>query len=424
LPAVPEAGSQVTEFQTETPPERPRQGPRPRPLHLLAAMTSLLSSFAALPIARRGSPGWSPGPLASALAGTPLASALAAAAPEKLNAALANEIRRRFAAVLAGIRRYQAHPYRRRLPPARPIYASGSTRIYEYAGAAPGVPTLFVPSLVNRGYILDLSERRSLLRYLARHGVRPWLIEWGDPGPAESSFDLADYVVRRLGPALAYAVRQAGGPVPLVGYCMGGNLALAAATLWPRHVSRLGLLATPWDFADDGSGASRFIAGNAPLVTACAAAAGHLPVDVLQAFFLAIDPALTIRKFADFAALDPASPAAQDFVALEDWVNDGVPLAAKVAVDCFTGWYGENRTARGAWRIGGQAVEPRRLTMPTFVALPKEDRIVPPASARALADALPDPLVIAPNAGHIGMVVGSQAEAGLWRPLAQWLRLG
>jgi polyhydroxyalkanoate synthase len=62
--------------------------------------------------------------------------------------------------------------------------------------------------------------------------------------------------------------------------------------------------------------------------------------------------------------------------------------------------------------------------MPTLVALPTGDRIVPPASAKALADALPGAKVIAPNAGHIGMMVGSQAEAGLWRPLAQWLRVG
>jgi polyhydroxyalkanoate synthase len=412
---------QVTRVQSETPREAKRLGPRPLPLHLLAAMTNLLSSFAALPAARHGSHAWNPGLAPSARR---LEKVLAAAPPEKLSAALANEVRRRFAAVLAGVRRYQNHPYRRNLPPARAIYASGSTRVYEYAGATSGKPTLFVPSLVNRGYILDLSERRSMLRYLARNGVRPWLVEWGDPGPAERAYDLTDYVVRRLGPVLAYAVQQAGGPVPVVGYCMGGNLALAAATLWPRHISRLGLLATPWNFADDGSGAGRFIASNAALVTACAAAAGELPVDVLQAFFLAADPALTVRKFADFAALDPASPAASDFVALEDWVNDGVPLAAKVAADCLVGWYSENRPARGAWRVGGQAIQPGRLKMPTLVALPTGDRIVPPASAKALADALPGAKVIAPNAGHIGMMVGSQAEAGLWRPLAQWLRVG
>jgi polyhydroxyalkanoate synthase len=38
-----------------------------------------------------------------------------------------------------------------------------------------------------------------------------------------------------------------------------------------------------------------------------------------------------------------------------------------------------------------------------------------------LADAIPQAHVLLPPSGHIGMVVGSRAEEGLWRPLADWL---
>ncbi len=67
--------------------------------------------------------------------------------------------------------------------------------------------------------------------------------------------------------------------------------------------------------------------------------------------------------------------------------------------------------------MAGQAIDPAGLTCPAFFALPTRDRIVPPASAGALASALPDPTVIEPRAGHIGMMIGRRAEPALWQPL-------
>jgi poly[(R)-3-hydroxyalkanoate] polymerase subunit PhaC len=148
---------------------------------------------------------------------------------------------------------------------------------------------------------------------------------------------------------------------------------------------------------------------------------GVLPVDVLQALLASLDPNLVPNKLRAFARLDPASPEAEAFVALEDWLNDGVPLAGPVAEECLTGWYGENRPGEGRWRVAGQAVRPELWTGPTYVVVPSRDRIVPPASAEALVRRLPQALAHRPHAGHIGMVVGSSAETALWRPLAQWI---
>jgi polyhydroxyalkanoate synthase subunit PhaC len=107
---------------------------------------------------------------------------------------------------------------------------------------------------------------------------------------------------------------------------------------------------------------------------------------------------------------------------LEDWLNDGVALAAPVAREALGGWYGANTPARRAWRIAGQVVEPRGITVPGFLAIPARDRIVPPATALALADSMPAALVHHAAAGHVGMVAGGGAEAHLWRPLVAWIR--
>ena len=41
---------------------------------------------------------------------------------------------------------------------------------------------------------------------------------------------------------------------------------------------------------------------------------------------------------------------AEEYGWAEDWLNDGVPLAAAVARLCLGEWYGGNTTASGSWR--------------------------------------------------------------------------
>ena len=320
---------------------------------------------------------------------------------------------------LAGLQAYWRHPYRRCLAEPPTLWSAGSTRLLDY-GPPGGVPLLTVPSLINRAYILDLAPGRSLLRHLAGQDLRPLLVDWGAPGPRERRMTLDGYVMERLTAALAAARRAGGRPPLLLGYCMGGLLATALAARRPGEIAGLALLATPWDFH---AGATT------PALRALLAAAarvggllGGLPVELIQSLFAGIDPLAVARKFAGFGELDPDSPQARSFVAIEDWANDGVPLGAEVAQDCLLGWYGHNRPARGRWLIGGEAVAPERIALPCLVAIPTRDRIVPPASAAALAARLPRATLLRPEGGHVGMVAGGSAERQLWSPLAAWLR--
>ena len=409
----------------------PRLGPRPLPLHLMAAGLTWASSKSGLPLWNSGSLPWK-GDLAERaeslrrdLRQSPKGSDLAAFA-----AAVDAEVARRLKDLAAGIEAYRRHPYRRNLADPPVLWQEGSCRLLDYgaipeAAVAKGVErraVLVVPSLINRAYVLDLTAQRSLLRWLARQGLRPLLVDWGRPGAEERGFTLTDYIAGRLERALDAVLAEGGAPPLVLGYCMGGLLALALALRRCDDLAGLGLLATPWDFHAENAPHCRLAAASLPLVAPLLDLAGEMPVDLLQALFASLDPHLVVRKFLALGRLDPNGAKARDFVALEDWLNDGVPLAAPVARECLGRWYGENATARGQWRIAGAPVDPARLRLPTLCIVPAQDRIVPPASAAALADAVPGAERLSPPVGHIGMVVSAQAENAVWRPLLTWIK--
>lgn len=425
----------------QTPPEamHRRQGPRPLGLHLGTGMALLLSSPAALPLLNANWPHWHPAvrdkveslrrELRQRLSAdaNPPEGPLPAEAFAPFAATVDREVRRRLDRFLTGLERYRHHPYQRDIEDAPTVWREGATRLLEIGPA--GRAVLFVPSLVNRGYILDLSWRKSLLRWLAGQGgdaaggggIRPFLLEWGHPGASERGFTLSDVVAGRLVRALEATCARVGGPVILAGYCMGGLLALAAALRRPDLVSGYVALATPWDFhADDAAAAQRTAALINPF-DPMMRLLGELPVDGVQTLFATLDPLLAYKKFSRFALLDPASDEADDFVALEDWLNDGVTLPAAIARECLTGWYGENSTGRGTWQVADRPVRPQALHCRSLIVVPARDRIVPPASAAALGMALPGALVWQPSLGHIGMVVSGGAKAKVWAPLREWL---
>jgi polyhydroxyalkanoate synthase len=409
--------------------QKPRLGPRPLPLHLAAAAATWTSSLGALQLLRSGSLDWKPELRETA---RDLRNSLAGIEPKEADAAVQAEARRRLSEFIDGILAYRRHPYRRTLADPPSVWAEGAMRLLDYGATAnppaDGAPVLVVPSLINRAYILDLSERKSLLRYLAAQGLRPFLADWGWPGPRERNFGLSDYIGGALEEMLD-KVREITGRKPVVlGYCMGGLLALALAALRPRDVSGLVLLATPWDFHSKRGEQARLAAAFLGPLEPVIERFGELPVDMLQAMFASLDPLGAARKFCAFAALaggserGPASQArVEEFVALEDWLNDGVPLVGRVARECLGSWYGANDPALGRWRVAGKVIDPKKLRCPTLVVIPAQDRIVPPESAEPLVAGIPGAERMTPPLGHIGMVVGSRAESMLWQPLAAWI---
>ncbi|HVI90592.1 MAG TPA: alpha/beta fold hydrolase [Dongiaceae bacterium] len=442
-----------------------RLGPQPLPLHLGLALTTWSNSATILPslmlawqhlkaraektaagAAANGAPPEQPQrPRAAQEIPYPilperlvqalrlLGPQLDAADPAALAKALSDEGLRRLDAFVTGALAYRrqpagAHPVARRV-----AWSSGTTRLLDYsrAGTSATAPRILViPSLINRYYILDLAPRASFLDFLATAGCRPFVVDWDAPGPQERDFSLTDYIAGRLRDAYHAVQAEPGGPIFVIGYCMGGLLALALAQVLsetPVTVAPAGLvlLATPWDFHAEQADQATMIAAIGRQLEPIMSALGELPVDLLQSFFALLDPFQVPRKFQAFARLSSSQPpdteAMRRFTLLEDWLNDGTGLAAPVARECLINWYGENSAQKGAWRVGGNIIAPARVTVPSLALIPDRDRIVPPGSALALAQALPRCDIERPPAGHIGMMAGSKAGSHVWPRIQGWI---
>jgi len=289
-----------------------------------------------------------------------------------------------------------------------PVVArAGRASLRDYGGDGPAI--LFVPSLINPPDVLDIDEDRSLLRWLARQGLRPLLLDWGTPAAGENDLDVAGHIETMLLPL----IDAVGAPVSLAGYCLGGTMALAAAAL--RPVTALALIATPWRFGDYPADTRTALDDLWRTAEPATDALGLLPMEILQAAFWRLDPARTVAKYEAHGSRDPGDPQSHAFVRLEDWANDGPPLTRGAARELFLDLFREDRPGRCAWRVAGQIIDPAALTIPVLEIASTTDHIVPAATTPGVGERIDLSL------GHVGMIVGGRARQSLWEPLSQWL---
>lgn len=277
------------------------------------------------------------------------------------------------------------------------------------------MPVILVPSLINPPNVLDLTERRSLLRFLLRQGHDAYLLDWGTPDPiTDASSDLAAHVEALLLPLLASLDR----PPLLIGYCLGGTLAIGAAARLAtlgKPASGMASIATPWNFADYDDAFRSKLAETWTQARVQCEALGLVPMEVFQTGFWSLDPERTIAKYANFGEIEEGTPAYHGFIALEDWANEGAPLTFAAGRDLAEGCYATNMTGTGQWAIHGTVVDPGALGCPTLAIASTSDRIVPAATTPPAQERIDLSL------GHVGMMIGSRAEESLWRGLSDWL---
>jgi polyhydroxyalkanoate synthase len=273
----------------------------------------------------------------------------------------------------------------------------------DYGGSGPVV--VLVPSLINPPRILDLDEQVSLAAAVTRMERRCLLLDWGKASE-RARLSVSGHVQQLLLPLL----RSTGAPVTLIGYCLGGTMAIAAANLLP--VEALVTIAAPWNFAAYPERSRSALESVWKHSKQAASELGALPMEVLQAAFWSLDPLRTVRKFAEFGELDAASAEARRFVELEEWANEGEPLPCPAAEELIENFFCDDLPGSGRWLID-QSIMSDSLAVPSLHLTAEHDRIAP-------AETGPRGERVTIHSGHVGMIVGS-ARKQLHEALSHFL---
>lgn len=315
-----------------------------------------------------------------------------------------------------GMARYAANTEKVVRPDYPELARAGRATLHDAGGEGP--PLVVVPSMVNRGYVLDLCEGHSLVAAMREAGFHVLLVDWGEPGP-ESILTLEQVVADGLVP-LVRAAAERFGPVQMFGYCMGGLLAVAAsAVLGEETVRKLAVAAMPWDFGQTSSAAHMQAAR--PLLEPWLGAQAVVPPDVMAQYFWLLDPWGPVRRVMAYGR--ETNPDKLHFLtALEDWLGDGLGLDGPIAREMLLGWYADNTALKGQWRISGVTVNPGELKMPLWVCITQNDVLVPQAASLPFVGQTKGAQVVMADTGHVGLVCGRRAAEVLYRPLAAWLK--
>lgn len=324
--------------------------------------------------------------------------------------------------MIRGMQRYQASDYFPESQPYDVIWECGQTSLRLMCGnQKKSAENIFlVPSMINKSDIFDLCEKRSMVKWFYDHGYNVYLLDWGDL--SAENIGIEDLICERLAVALKHIKSKSDQKLHCLGYCMGGILSLGAAFKDETNIDSLILLASPWDFHRGAATLLQRIKFWAPSALMQSEKNNVLGANSLQMLFASVEPLLAQKKFSKFLDVEEGSVSEKIFIAVEDWLNDGVDIPNVIAVETIQNWYGKNCLALGEWRIKGERVDIHSITIPVLIVASRNDRLVDFESSISVKECIEHADLIEPNCGHIGMIAGARSIEDVWSPILDWIK--
>lgn len=319
------------------------------------------------------------------------------------------------------IRCRERQPVPRDATPFKTVLCDGpfSLRHYHAPDAPPrGHPLLIVYSTINRPDLLDLTERRSMIRLLLEAGFDVYLVDWGYPVDADSLLDLEDYLDGFLHQAVIHVSEQNDDQaVDALGICQGGTLLTCYAALHPDRVRSLVNLGTPLDFGTETTALTRLADAQRPTETP----GGNISGRTLSAAFAALRPTdLLVRRYDALPRIAADTGMLDEFLVMEAWMYDCPDQPEVMFWRFLTRFYQDNALVEGTLRIGERPVLLENITARVLNIHAEDDHLVPPRSTRAaMSNARQED--VSCRGGHLGLFLSRQTRQRVVPAIVDWI---
>jgi polyhydroxyalkanoate synthase subunit PhaC len=266
--------------------------------------------------------------------------------------------------------------------PGKVVFRNRLIELLQYAPQTPQVyaePVLITPAWIMKYYILDLSPRNSLVRYLVEKGHTVFMISWKNPNAADRELGLDDYLQLGFLDALAEVRRLIPQrKVHAVGYCIGGTLlAIAAAALaqaGDKSFASLTMLAAQTDFSEPGELSVFITPSQIAMLEAMMAKSGVLESERMGTAFSLLRSRDLLWTPAVNQYMRGERPKLNDLMA---WNADGTRMPWRMHSEYLERLYLKNELARGEFTVKGERIDLSALRAPMFVVGTETDHVAP-----------------------------------------------
>lgn len=316
--------------------------------------------------------------------------------------------------------------------PSETVWQEGKVSLRHYRRAVPsplgpprlGPPVLCFLGLVGRASVFDLWKDNSIVSLLMDAGFGPFVLDWGEPGEDESVNTLETYLQGYVPRAIkAVLAETAADEVSVLGYCMGGNLALHGLAAQPElPVRNLVVMATPVDFRHLG-----------PLIDALAEGkidpesvldqTGNVPGALVRQSFKLRKPTGDLINYANLWQHLWRDGYMEGYQAIGRWLSDHIPVPGELFLQVVAQWLQGNGFVNDTPRLGGRRARLGDIRIPTLAVIADRDDIVPEAATAPIVDILSDAPVelMRLDAGHASLTSGRKAVKVLLPQVFDWL---